>query len=192
MTLAIDVGGYHGQFLYGFDQVGCDKIICIEPSEKYFSMCAKVARDIESEVILVNKALHKTGFYALTDEGDASNILSGDPTVDEIVDGISFIDLIKRYDLKHANYVKLNCEGSEFVILQDILELDFDVDEFFVQFHGNDELRDSILKKFMEKGYDVYSHQRTENGTIFWWSIIKKNMERIFGKSSPVVKPYSI
>ena len=85
MTLAIDVGGYKGQFLYGFGQLGCDKIICIEPSKKYFSMCAKVAKDIKSEVILVNKALYKTGFYSLTDEGDASNILSGDPMVNELV-----------------------------------------------------------------------------------------------------------
>jgi FkbM family methyltransferase len=192
MNVAIDVGGYQGQYLYYFDQMNCDKIICIEPSELYFSVCSKIAELVDTETILVNKALYKKGDYFLSNDVDGSNIFSADPQSDEQVRGISFADLVKEHELSHVKYIKLNCEGCEFTILEDILEMNFDVDEFLVQFHENDEHRNSLLKQFSERGYDIYTHQRFESDNYVWWSIVKKDMKRTLDNpASNIVKPFS-
>ena len=192
MSIAIDVGGYMGDYLFKFDEMDCDKIICIEPSSQYSSVCSRISNLLDTEIVVVNKALYKKGTYALSSDTDGSNIFSGNPESDQMVEGICFDDLVKDHELSHVKYMKLNCEGSEFVILEDILEMNFDVDEFLVQFHDNDEQRDSLVKRFSERGYDIFTHQRHEKDNYVWWSIVKKDIKRTLDNpASIIIKPYS-
>lgn len=73
------------------------------------------------------------------------------------------LDSIMRYlDHKHINLLKLDIEGAEFNVLEDILEKNISIDQIIVEFHdrffkNGRENRKNIMEKLQKKGYSLFA-----------------------------------
>lgn len=181
--IGLDVGGYHGEFIPRMVKMGCTKVYCFEPHTHFHRICETVANQCQSDVTIevINKALHEDSDFYLNILGDSTTLFdidaAGASTRDapkEKINGISFETFIKEYDLSHIDLIKMNCEGSEFKLLEDLLESGVTFNELLVQFHHNDDQRDSLIERFIESGYDVWTHQRWDTDNFVWWTIISK------------------
>ena len=200
--IGLDVGGYRGTTIPRLINMGCNKIYCLEPCYDLFKICESVAEEHSNENVsieVINKALHGDGEYILNLCGDGSTLLDPrqlgrkpdktPPT--EKVKGISFTSFIEQYELTHIDVIKMNCEGSEFIILEELLKSGVSFNEMGVQFHSFDDHRNNLVERFIDLGYDVWTHQRNEQDDFVWWSIMSKGRTPILEKNK-IDKLYSV
>tara|TARA_R100000005_G_C4929679_1_gene159263 strand:- start:189 stop:779 length:591 start_codon:yes stop_codon:yes gene_type:complete len=175
--IGIDVGGYKGKFISILHDLGCDKIYCFEPESKFYELCVGVAEKLSPNFEVVKKCLYKDGTYQLNYDDDGSSIFI-DSNTTTTVESVSIKTFAESKNINHIDYIKINCEGGEFQILNDMIENDITFGEMFVQFHNNvegDDVRDSLLKKLYDLGYSIFSHQRWKDDNYVWWSVLHQN-----------------
>ena len=175
--IGIDVGGYKGQFISILHNLGCDKIYCFEPETKFYDLCSAVAENVSSSVEVIKKCLYKDGTFNLNYADDGSSIFIESNTKTP-VESVSMKTFAESEKISHIEYIKINCEGGEFQILNDLIDYNITFEEMFVQFHNNvegDHVRDDLLKKLYDLGYHIFSHQRHIGDNYVWWSILNQN-----------------
>lgn len=179
---ALDVGGYMGKYMEIFTRLGCDEIYCFEPL--YYKECKEVRDQLQSnnkvQIHLYETALHDNGEYEITIDTDSSSMF-GDTGTKPFKDitGISLKDFCSKNSLNQFDYIKINCEGSEYKLLEDIHDLGIGFEEIFVQFHetlmedNTFSHRERILDLFRNKNYVIHAHKRFPTDHTVWWSISK-------------------
>jgi FkbM family methyltransferase len=173
MKIFLDVGAHNGQTLkqviksiYNFD-----KIFCFEPMPEQFKHLQEIAKNFNNVSVYNFGLSNKNGIFTIygdnTDQG-ASIFPRKDINGAHIK---TDCQLIKASDFFHNNisdkdivFMKLNCEGSEVDILEDLAEtkeifkirnvmIDFDIRKI-----DNNQYREqNILKKFQEINFTNYS-----------------------------------
>ena len=153
--IGLNIGGHKGQSIVKLVGAGCTQIYCFEPCNRFYNLCEAVAKynssdDVSIEVI--NKALHDDGEFELSLMDDESTLFpitaAGNPTENlpkEMVKGISFKSFVEEKNLKHIDVIKMNCEGSEFKLLQDLIDSGITFNELAVQFHHQEEKRNALV-----------------------------------------------
>jgi len=78
----------------------------------------------------------------------------------------SFADIVGALGHKHIDVLKMDIEGSEYTVLEKILESDVTIDQLLIEFH--DRLFDQenyrskeIVKKLNNNGYEVFAASKT-------------------------------
>ena len=101
---------------------------------------------------------------------------------DGYVETISFMDLIRQYDLNHINFLKMDVEGSEYSIFEDEESFNFilnNVDKMAIEFHVHyirevmglsrdeaAEYNNEIIERFVDAGHDIHVAPRTKYSSI--------------------------
>src|SRR5690554_1203516 len=78
----------------------------------------------------------------------------------------SFADIVGTLGHKHIDVLKMDIEGSEYTVLERILESEITIDQLLIEFH--DRLFDQehyrsveIVRKLNNKGYEVFAASKT-------------------------------
>ena len=84
----------------------------------------------------------------------------------------SFDDIVKELGHKHIDVIKIDIEGSEYAVLEKILESDVTVDQLLIEFHDRlfdqDNYRSKeIVEKLNNKGYEVFATSNTYEEVSF-------------------------
>lgn len=145
----IDIGAHIGMFSLAAIRSGAEKIYAFEPEASNFEiLCHNMKiNGFEKRVTCVNKGVGKAGkakLYIHPFNGGGSSTYTLDNRLDvnnyQIVDLISISDVFDNYNIRYCDVLKLDCEGSE----RDILN---DLDEDFISKIGqiSVEIHDSTL-----------------------------------------------
>lgn len=103
-SIVMDIGSSVGPFAYSVsDKAG--HVYCIEPSVEEFPTLEKNLKDKRSTCI--NRAIGDNNDISTNDE------VYGD---DKSVQNIKFGDLIKDYNIPNIDFLKIDCEGSEYEV----------------------------------------------------------------------------
>lgn len=140
----IDVGGYEGQTL---DEVikprwGFSKIYCLEPMPRQFEVLTQKYSDLENVVLLEyglsdltgpaiiygDNSLMEASLYA--DKRDANS------SFETVCQFVAASEFVKSLDTDDEIIMKLNCEGAETIILQNLIEtgIIWDLDNIMIDF----------------------------------------------------------
>jgi len=125
----IDVGGYEGQTL---DEVikphwGFDKIYCLEPMPRQFEVLTQKYSHLENVELLEYGLSDQTGFALIYGDNsimeasmydEKRDVNSSFETMCQFVEASEFVN--KLFEDKII--MKLNCEGAEYVILQNLID----------------------------------------------------------------------
>lgn len=106
--VVVDLGASSGPFTWTIMDKA-SKIIAVEPGKDLFTLL-KTNTQGYPNIHYVNKALHTTS-------GRSSGFGVWDKnaySVDLEVDTISFLDLVKQYNLNKIDFLKTDCEGGEY------------------------------------------------------------------------------
>lgn len=120
----IDIGAFIGPtVLYGAHIA--KKVYAIEPDpiafkelEKNVSLNPKLKEKIELHQKCIHTSSEKVKFGSMLNGGDSmSSLLFADSKTSWIVDGITFDDFISRNNIKDCNFIKMDIEGGEIIVL---------------------------------------------------------------------------
>jgi FkbM family methyltransferase len=173
----IDIGAHYGFFSI-FAQNNTDKdskIIAVEPNKKNFKHLQKNIEDCKiSNISMVN--------YAIGGKSGVSKLYLGQTPNHSIVENYFLLDqnrgyeeieiktleeLIIEFDLDKIDFLKMDCEGAEYSILENTPDYIYDkIVTISLEFH---DLKDSnftgenIIKVLTEHGFEIvkYKYDKT-------------------------------
>ena len=140
-SIVFDLGGYKGWFAENIDKKFQSKIYVFEPSiSLYREMCDKFKTKFN--IKLLNYGLSDVnGDLELVKNGDASYLSeygnTSNPKDTEIVKIKSFFETYNNLGIDDIDLLKINVEGAEYAIMNDIFEnnLQSKIKNFQIQFH---------------------------------------------------------
>jgi FkbM family methyltransferase len=175
-SIVFDLGGYKGDFASEVNaRYGC-YVYVFEPISKFYKGC--VARFESNEKIkCFNYGLsNEDGSFFINDSHDSSSLIRANPSGNyEEVNIKSFSNELKELGIKQIDLLKINVEGSEFLILSDIIKNDLasQINYLQIQFHtffpNSKFLRNEIRRKLSE------THEEQWNYPFVWESWKRKN-----------------
>lgn len=134
--LVLDCGFFRGDFSRNIlDLFGC-KIIAFEPCKAFFDAGKERFKDEPRLELLpcgIGASAREETFHI---QGDSTGLFAHADDI-ETVQIISFLDFLKTRNIKKVDLLKLNVEGMEYELLEQIIELGcFDLfPRIQVQFH---------------------------------------------------------
>ena len=136
----IDIGGHIGLFaLYCNQFTKTGKIFSFEPiKENYDMFCENVKNNGLENIILYNLAVTKTEgnipIYLNNDESGHSVFEKNTKVVN--VESTSLKKIFDVNDINRCNLLKLDCEGSEYEIIESLPEEYFEkIDKIIIEYH---------------------------------------------------------
>ncbi len=168
LKILLDVGARNGESLGEFVNWPFDRIYAFEPMPAQFANASSAIDD--PRVVVFNHGLSdetttKT-MYGSDDWGEASVFASKVDIHDQATTVCDFVRASEFFaELPDADiYMKLNCEGSEIAILNDLIDSGQieRVNAFRVEFDisrcvGFEDESDRLLARLAEIGYDRYT-----------------------------------
>ncbi len=193
-SVVFDCGGYKGDFAeLIYNKFGCNVYI-FEPYTPLYDLIVK--RFCNNEKIKVyNYGIFDETTVSKIDYLDDASTLSDINIHDEknndshIVNLKSFADVYNELKIDVIDLLKLNVEGSEFKILQNIFDNDLQnkIINFQIQFHKKVENSENLISKIRENL--LKSHIQTWNYEWVWenWSIKNSSEVKTLQKYSNII-----
>ena len=160
--VVLDIGASVGAYTISILDQKPKRVYCVEPSKKLLKKlvknCAEKAFDFEENPLTCIN-------YGIISSADENINIFGQ---DKEFEGITFNELIQKYDIQHIDYMKVDCEGGEYNIFKEenmnflLNNVKFIAMEIHLNYNGCREkfktFRDNFLVKF--NNYKVMSCTR--------------------------------
>jgi FkbM family methyltransferase len=177
--VVVDIGGHLGFFSYFAICKGADKVYCFEPSKD----CIKAIQDnfIFSNLILENLAVTSTTgeviFYYNTKSSMQSSIYTPELSNGIICKSTNLNDYIIKNNIPKINYLKIDCEGSEYDIIKSLSEeyLSNNINKICIEYHFNTNGKIyPMIEKLKRCGFQIQSQEsgeviNSELGIFYAW-----------------------
>lgn len=181
----IDVGANIGAFaIFAARRARKGRVITIEPSRESFSILEKNIKSNGLDNVIIEYAAI-TGVSGpvtlhLSDLGTGDHsieaVLAGETSQSEQIAGITLADLFSKHDINICDFLKLNCEGAEFPIMESLSpELARRLQRIALAYHTQPdapkrEQSDAIAGRLLEFGFTIDVHTdvlETNRGMLF-------------------------
>jgi FkbM family methyltransferase len=163
--IVLDIGANKGFFTLNALQKGASKVYSVEPVKQSFEQIKKLLHDFPN-VEPINKAISETnGTITMFVDSDASATncvttygdMFGRESNKVDVESININTLIEQIDSR-INYMKVDCEGSEFELFKTITEQNLkNINKLVIETHG-DEIDTFVHKTLTNNNFRVYKH----------------------------------
>lgn len=172
--IVVDIGASVGPFAFNALSAKAKKVYCVEPSSEFCELIKKnnskfTMGKSKSPLVVVNKAISD-----ITSDQEQLSYKNNDVHIfgkDKKFTTITFEDFLNEYKIEKINFLKIDCEGGEYSILNEKYlyflrnNVDFiscEVHSYFVE-NGNREkgiekfihLRDTFLSKIPRNCYKI-------------------------------------
>jgi FkbM family methyltransferase len=152
--VVVDIGGNYGFFSLYAEKFKPSKIITFEPSKTIFSYLTK---NFKNGSVIQRAVSGKTGVKRFTEHNTSSTSsrITDDGEYDVNIIGIN--DLIPTLGLEKIDFLKIDCEGAEKEIFEEItLETISKINKIVVEFHSQ-EIKEIIINKLNLLDYKIES-----------------------------------
>jgi FkbM family methyltransferase len=157
----LDVGANVGLFALYVSPIA-NKIVCIEPTPSHFNLLTKLTRDI-SKIERINGALSnmsgEVNFYTSVSNTTTNSLISRD--VDQIltVKSYSLKDLIETTKLDKVDFVKMDIEGGEYIVLDEetLQYIGENIPKILIEFHDCQHTNHALkyIEMFKNLGFEA-------------------------------------
>jgi FkbM family methyltransferase len=172
-SLVIDLGGYLGEWTEKiYHKYSCN-IYVFEPVLKYYDNIVEKFKN-DGKIKVFNLGLSSVNDEVIIKHDNASSSIFIENGVEEKIKLVRYYDFINNNKIDYIDLIKINIEGSEYELLEHIIEnnLHGKIKNLQIQFHKT--FNDS--EKIREKIRKVLSltHKLTYDYTFVW-----ENWEKI-------------
>ena len=173
-SVVFDLGGYKGDFAFEIHRKYNCFVYVFEPVQKFYGDCVERFRGNDKVKIFPYGLSNVTTFAFISDEADASTVVRNHSHESEKIWLMEFAEVFEKLDIKCINLLKINVEGSEFLIVPHLIQsgLIGRIDNIQVQFHTfypNAKLRRKIIRRRLSK-----THTEKWNYPFVWESWARK------------------
>lgn len=166
-SIVIDAGGYKGEWSEKiYNKYGC-KIFIFEPIEKYFNLIFEKFKDNKNIKVFNFGLSNDSKKIKIYHTDDASSVFgSGDSS--EEIKLESFCDFLENNKLEKIDLMKINIEGGEYELIEDIIIRNnqtkiLDIQVQFHRFVPNCFERREYIREILSK-----THQITYDYEFIW------------------------
>lgn len=175
--VVVDIGFNYGIFSLGALYKGASKIYGLEPNKHVYNIVKELYPE-QDKVQIYN--------FAISDKNEILQFKVGNNTLASSIAGdvsdfkesydvqcLNFYDFLKFHDIKHIDFLKVDCEGTEYEIFNTIPDEYFKtIKKIHVEFHFNEgnkvlQLIDKLERNGFEWKYEHDRNQFSEIGLIF-------------------------
>jgi len=143
------------------------KIITVEMAESFYNVCSNTFKDYPN-VTTLNNAVHiesDKDIVYYTDNENSENLGNSiiknqydylNATIEKSIKTISIEDIIKRYDIDKVSLLKMDIEGAEYDIIENITDETLSkIDRIHLEFHDINYIfrRFNIIDKLCRNGF---------------------------------------
>jgi FkbM family methyltransferase len=163
--VVLDIGANYGFFTLNSLSKGASKVYSIEPYGPAYSHLEKLSKDFPS-IVPINKAISETSGSVsmfIQEDSSAKNCVTkhgdlfGRNSNEVIVESIDINSLISSIREK-INFLKIDCEGSEFELFKTIdEEILTNINKIVVETHG-EEIDNFVYEKLIKNNFKVHKH----------------------------------
>jgi len=163
--IVLDIGANKGFFTLNALQKGASKVYSVEPVKHSYEQIRKLLNDFPN-VEPINKAIGETnGIISMFIDFDASATncvttygeMFGRESNKVDVESVNINTLIEQIDSK-INYMKVDCEGSEFELFKTITEKNLrNIDKLVIETHG-DEIDNFVHNTLINNNFKVHKY----------------------------------
>ena len=163
--VVLDIGANKGFFTLNALQKGASKVYSVEPVKHSYEQIKKLLNDFPN-VEPINKAIGETnGIISMFVDSDASATncvttygdMFGRESNKVDVESVNINTLIEQIN-SDINYMKVDCEGSEFELFKTITEKNLKgIGKLVIETHG-DEIDSFVHKKLTDNNFKVYKY----------------------------------
>ena len=159
----IDIGGHIGLFALDVTK-NCKKgkIFCYEPVQKNYQLLKdNIKINKISNVHHFNLAVsnEQNKIKIFLNEDDAGHSIIQSQTKFETIDSISLKNIIDIHNIRKCNFLKIDCEGAEFKILEYLPDENFDkIEKIVIEYHifNNDfNLYEKMKKRLQNLNFEI-------------------------------------
>ena len=161
--IILDLGGNVGLFALHVTP-WAEKIITVEPTPNHMKLNKQIMNKFSNVIHLQAAVSDKTGqipFFTFGSNTTMNSLINRGGN-HFMVDCITIPDLIEKYNLDHVDFIKLDVEGSETIVLnKDVIKyMSNKVSKILIEFHevdgvGYTEQRSIFENIFVEYGYET-------------------------------------
>lgn len=181
MDTIIDVGAHIGLFSLHASQICKNgKIYAFEPIKENYNILKSNVQlnnflNIQAENCAISNSSSKITIYENNDESGHSKFIETNNPIE--VTSKSLNDIFDNKKIKKCNLLKLDCEGSEYEIIDDLKDEYFEkIEKMVIEYHladSNPELLENLKKKLKKKLYEISIEPLFED--IGFLYAVKKN-----------------
>ena len=163
--VVLDIGANFGFFTLDSISKGASKVYSIEPYSPAFDHLEKLSSDY-NRIIPINKAVSEEDgevFMHFDSDASATNCVTahsemfGRPSSGVPVESVSINTLLSSFQEK-INFLKIDCEGSEFEIFKTINPENLrSIDKMVIETHG-DEIDSFVHQTLLDNSFKVYKY----------------------------------
>lgn len=152
--IVVDIGANYG-FFAGYAQTHLpSKIFCIEPSTRIMAYLRNNLGNNRTRIIEAAVS-SSTGVQRFSDNITSSASGHIDENGEYEVRVIGINDIFDELKIEKINFLKIDCEGSEKNIFEEISQDTLNkIDKIVVEYHS-DEIKDIILAKLLQCGFEI-------------------------------------
>lgn len=172
-SLVIDLGGYLGEWTEKiYNKYSCN-VYVFEPVQKYYDSIVEKFKN-DDKIKAFNLGLSSVNEVVKIKHDNASSSIFIENGIEEEIKLIKYYDFIKQNSIETIDLIKINIEGSEYELLEHIIEnnLHEKIKNLQIQFHkifdDSEEKREKIRKALS------LTHKLTYDYTFVW-----ENWEKI-------------
>ncbi|MCG8580170.1 MAG: FkbM family methyltransferase [Bacteroidales bacterium] len=175
-AVVIDIGANVGFFsLFAANNLGeKSQVIAIEPEKENYSVLTENTKH-EEKIKLINAAISsKSGHdYLYLKNSLNSSLMYAEKACKIEVQTQTLEEVIGRYDLKRIDFLKIDCEGAEYEIIENLAPEIFKIIKVIsLEFHDNrssQECGNTIVELLERNGFEIkkFSYSSTNFGKNF-------------------------
>lgn len=162
-SIVVDAGGFEGKWAHSICEKYDSTVYVLEPIKEFFKEIKTKLSSFPKTVLLNYALTNKTCDAVMSVDGWGSTLLDPEAEVLENVKCLDIKEFLDLYNISHIDLLKLNIEGSEFEVLEKLIELNFipNITNIQIQYHSyfpnSIERRNAISEKLS------ITHDRTWN-----------------------------
>lgn len=162
-SVVVDAGGFEGEWSYNIYSRFQSNIYLLEPIKDFYNKAKSRFIDIPKVTTLNYAVSNKTCDAQMAVDGYGSSFFDLEPEKVEEVKCLDIKEFLDTYNIASIDLLKLNIEGSEYDVLERLLELNLlsTVKDIEIQFHSYfpeaKVRRDAILEQLS------HTHERSWN-----------------------------
>lgn len=166
-SLVVDAGGFKGEWSQRiFNKYKCN-ILIFEPVEKYYNILVNKFKNNNKVSVFKKGFSNEEKNINIYHSNDASSTFWGNGKP-EVISLIKFSEFFEKKSIDKVDLFKINIEGGEYELMQDIIESDIKekIYNFQIQYHrfieNCSEKRDEIRNKLKD------THEITYDFEFIW------------------------
>ena len=172
----IDIGAHIGLFTIYVSQFCNDcRIYCYEPIKENYDLLVDNIKlnNIKNTTIYQKDVTDKSSIVRIfLNQDNAAHSIFTESNKYEDIESISLKDIFDSNKIQKCDLLKLDCEGSEYIILNSLPDFYFQrIKKIVMEYHMADkkpELLENLIKKLRELDYKVDIRKNTtDSGIIF-------------------------